>query len=81
MWLLIYGTYIIILLYCYTGGFAKLKKWFFKTVRKIPYVKRQVQEEIDKTASNMHHTFSKDLKPGMSFVQRLPQKGSSAVSI
>lgn len=63
-----------------SGGFAKTKKNFFRTVRKIPYVRNQIQAEIDKTAKSLQLGFAKDLKPGMSFLKQLPAHGSSAVS-
>ena len=49
-------------------------------MRKIPFVKKQVQAEIAKTAKSIQQSFVKDLKPGMSFYKRLPGRGMSAVS-
>jgi len=63
------------------GGFAKTKKNFFRTVRKIPYVRNQIQAEIDKTAKSLQLGFAKDLKPGMSFLKQLPAHGSSAAEV
>lgn len=63
-----------------SGGFAKSKRIFFKLVRKIPIVRKEVQAEIAKTAHSIQDSFAADLKPGMRFLKRLPMKGSTVVS-
>ncbi|KAF6031275.1 SGPL1 [Bugula neritina] len=60
------------------GAVAKVKKAVFRWVRKIPYVQRQIQTEVSKTAKSMQDSFAKDLKPGMSFIRKLPFYGNSS---
>ncbi|XP_067928778.1 sphingosine-1-phosphate lyase 1-like [Watersipora subatra] len=67
--------------WCGEGGIAKLKKGTFRMARKIPYVKRQIAAEVSKTAHSMRQGFAKDLKPGMSFVRRLPTRGHSSAEV
>ena len=49
-------------------------------VRKIPYVKKEIDVQIGKTAAAFRQALNNDLKPGMNFVRRLPPNGLSAVS-
>lgn len=63
----------------FSGGYEKTKRTLFRLARKIPYVKRQVEAEVAKTARSMQESLDKDIG-GMRFVTRLPQKSSSAVS-
>ena len=79
-WCKDYYRHLTHLIFLFSGGIAKTKKAFFRNMRKIPFVKKQVQAEIAKTAKSIQQSFVKDLKPGMSFYKRLPDRGMSAVS-
>jgi len=66
---------------CVSGGIAKIKQQFFIIMRKIPSVRAQIEAEIKKTAVTMEESLSADLKPGMTFIKRLPMDGKTMVSV
>ena len=53
----------------------------FNLVKKIPHVQRRIAMEVSRTAKAFRSAIAHDLKPGMSFVRRLPPHGHSAVCI
>ena len=57
---------------------ARVKKQFFKYVKKLPIIRTQVAKEIDKTTKGLEEEFHKGVA-GMQYVQKLPAKGLSEV--
>ncbi len=55
---------------------AEWKKTFFKWVKKLPFVKRLVEKELDKNMKSMAEDLTAQLK-GMSYQRYLPAKGWS----
>ncbi|CAH1795552.1 unnamed protein product, partial [Owenia fusiformis] len=55
---------------------VRIRKSFFKFVRKLPIIRDKVQEEIEKTTKGIENGFNKDAG-GMPYIKKLPPKGLS----
>ncbi|KAK2160004.1 hypothetical protein LSH36_142g07003 [Paralvinella palmiformis] len=63
-----------------TGLVYRIKKSTFRFVRKLPYVRTKIKEEMAKTYNELENTFHSATK-GQSFVQKLPDKGLNEVDV
>ena len=57
----------------------RTKKSFFHLVKKIPYIKNKIDEELGKTRQEFEETFHKAAK-GQSYLQTLPARGLTEVT-
>lgn len=57
----------------------RLRKMFFSNVKKIPYIRRKIQEELDKNLGSLEDEIVCKGNKGMKFFQTLPKKGLSEV--
>ena len=56
----------------------RTKKAVFRFVRKLPYIKQKIAEEMAKSRSEMAETFHDGAK-GLDYIQTLPKKGLTQV--
>jgi len=66
------------------GAYEGLKKFVFKYLKKIPYVRRKVQEELDSVKGTIDHDMLKLMKGDSercSFILNLPPNGIPAEKI
>jgi len=62
-----------------TGVLTRAKKFFFRTVRRLPYIGKQIDAELDKQKQDMEEKFHETVK-GQTYLQKLPAKGMSEVN-
>jgi len=60
------------------GALTRTKKFIFRTVRRLPYVGKRIDAEVEKQSHEMEEKFHETAK-GHSYVQQLPATGMSEV--
>ena len=61
-----------------TGVFSRTKKFIFRTVRRLPYVGKRIDAEVEKQRLKMEKEFH-EMAKGQSYLQKLPAEGMSEV--
>ena len=56
-----------------------MKKSFFRNVRKIPFVKAKIEQEMSGMMTSLLATFNSKSVVEQGYVQKLPEKGLSQV--
>jgi len=59
---------------CEDGIPSTLKKWFFKTIKKIPWVQKKIADELEKTMLDLRKDVNSQLK-GLEYHTSLPESG------
>jgi len=59
---------------CEDGIPSTVKKWFFKTIKKIPWVQRKIADELEKTMLDLRMDVNSQLK-GLEYNRSLPESG------
>ena len=62
------------------GVLARMKKFIFRTVRRLPYIGKKIDAEVEKQRHEMEEKFHETAK-GQSYLQQLPAKGMSEVKL
>lgn len=64
----------------FTGLKKRTTREFFRLVKKIPAIKRKIEEELSKTRKDIEDSMNKSIK-GSNYLQNLPLKGFTEVSM
>ena len=67
-------------LYIVIGVLTRTKKFIFRTVRRLPYIGKQIDAEVEKQCLQMEKEFHEAAK-GQSYLQNLPADGMSEVNL
>ena len=62
------------------GVLTRTKKFIFRTVRRLPYIGKQIDAEVEKQCLEMEEKFHETAK-GQSYLQKLPAEGMSEVNL
>jgi len=60
------------------GVLSRAKKFTFRTVRRLPYVGKRIEAEVEKQRQKMEQEFH-GMAKGQSYLQKLPAEGMSEV--
>jgi len=62
------------------GVLTRTKKFIFRTVRRLPYIGKKIDAEVEKQCLEMEEKFHETTK-GQSYLQKLPAEGMSEVKL
>ena len=73
------STVNVCIMWCMTGVLTRAKKFIFRTLRRLPYIGKQIDAKVNKQSRKMEDEFHETTK-GLPYLQKLPDKGVAEVN-